>query len=497
MHSVPKKKKKRGLSKLLLLCLCSVLLAGAAVGYMLLQQPPQVPAATRTDGELYVYPESEVRVISVTPGTGEAWTLLLGEDGSRVLAEAEDWPLDDFTVERLLMAASTLTYEAVLAENAADYAGHMAEYGLEPPQATVEIAYADGNRVRLYIGTVVEAADVPFAYMMAEGDPRLFKLDKGTAEVLMTERSMLRSITQPVLHKARMNRITLSGEGGDVKASWALNGQITDTDAAARWELVTPVRYPAEAEEIANLRTNLSNIRFGSYIGEATPENRTLYGFDRPRFVIEISQAPGVINTVDENGAAYPVMWPASVWTLTVGAAKNEFVDYVMVEDAIYTSSHFTLGVFMELEPLNTVSRYPVTVATVNLAALDVQTPAGTDRYVVTRTEQVGENNEIVTDAEGNIQWDVAVTRNGEAISWEAFEAAYVRLETVRVSGVLPEGWQPQQAPHTVYTLHTTMGEAYTIALTQFDAMHDAVVVNGNALFYLIRNGMVFTLEAE
>ena len=63
------------------------------------------------------------------------------------------------------------------------------------------------------------------------------------------------------------------------------------------------------------------------------------------------------------------------------------------------------------------------------------------------------------------------------------------------MSGWLPEGWAAAEAPHTTFTFEATDGETHTLALTTFDALHDAVTLDGCTLFYLIRDGMDFRVE--
>ena len=130
-------------------------------------------------------------------------------------------------------------------------------------------------------------------------------------------------------------------------------------------------------------------------------------------------------------------------------------------------------------------------VALANLERMTV----GEDVYQLSREPRVAEDNSLVTDENGEIIYDMAVSKNGQPASYAAFEAAYLRMETVRVSGILPDGWQQTEAAHTTFTLRTLAGSEHTIALTPFDALHDAVIVDGCALFYLIRGGMSFHVE--
>jgi len=147
----------------------------------------------------------------------------------------------------------------------------------------------------------------------------------------------------------------------------------------------------------------------------------------------------------------------------------------------------------METDPASTVSRYTVPMALGNLTRLTVTTDGTADEYVLTRQEQVAENNDLVTDEDGNVVYDIHCTRNGEEISYAAFEAAYNNLLLVTVSGQLPSGWEAQEAPHTVFTFEGG-GTGHKVELTRFDALHDAVVIDGYAMFYLIRGGMDFSV---
>ena len=103
--------------------------------------------------------------------------------------------------------------------------------------------------------------------------------------------------------------------------------------------------------------------------------------------------------------------------------------------------------------------------------------------------EQVAENNELVTDDEGNQVYDITLTKNGESADYTAFSAAYNQLMMVTMSGRLPDDWTAADIPHTVWTFTDIDGTVHTVALTRYDAMHDAVAVDGVALFYLIQGG--------
>ena len=83
----------------------------------------------------------------------------------------------------------------------------------------------------------------------------------------------------------------------------------------------------------------------------------------------------------------------------------------------------------------------------------------------------------------------VTCAKNDGPLEYSVFEAAYERMLVVNVSGQLPDGWEKKET-ETRYTFRTLSGQTHTVELSAFDAMHDAVTVDGWTLFYLIKGGM-------
>lgn len=352
--------------------------------------------------------------------------------------------------------------------------------------------YSDGKTATIRIGSRSDDLDHGFYYMLVDGYDGLFTLDLSTAQALIVEKSLLHAVKQPLIHKARIDRIDLLQ--GDALLQWTLDGQITDADATDRWLLTSPTRYPAEGERIDALRTNLSNLRVGSYVCPGTPEALTAHGFDAPRLVLTVHMAAGTIGLADSEGVFNPTDFPESKVTMTVGGAKSDMVDYVLFEGDIYTTAHYSLSVFMDMKAQDTVTRYPVRVTLSNLSSLKVTKDGSEVLWQVTREAQVDESGAVLYDDAGNALTLSQVTRSGEAFPWDAFEAAYNRMVIASVSGSLPAGWQPTGEPHTVFEFSTVTGAQHTIQLLPFDALHDAVVSDGGCLFYLIHDGLGWDL---
>lgn len=493
MHAVPKRKAAPVRRRAWLL-LALALLAATGAAYLLLGRTADEPSPAPADPvvTLFAYDTADLVSVTIRRGAEAAWTAIPGADGGMTLLGEEGFTLTAEESQAFLEAACRIEAEEVLTEDASVYAGHLADFGLDDPAYAAEITYADGTAVTLLVGD--EGYEGAWRYLLIDGDERLFAFSNGSVESLFVNRDTLRSVTQPTLHKARIDRVRLSDASG-LQAEWTLNAAITDADAVDHWQITSPIQYPADSTAMENLLSNIANLRLGAYVCPATAEALTAHGFDAPRLTIDIHMAAGTIATTNAEGAAVTADWPESTLTFVIGGEKSDMIDYVLCDGAIYLSSHFTMGLFIDYDVKATMSRYPVMTALGNLAALTIQEGDARAEYVLTRTERVAENNDLVTDADGSTVYDVSVTRNGESIDYAAFEAAYNALTLVTVSGTLPEGESVSAAPHTVYTFTDVDGSVHTVELATFDALHDAVSVDGHQAFYLIRGGFRLNLE--
>jgi len=480
--------KKRILLLFFLLMMLLVIAAASLLAHQPEEQASTAPISTAAN--LYEYAPSEVASITIRRGNEAPWTVTQA-DGLLTLTDDGGFTLSEPTSAALLDAASILPCEAVLTDNPDDYQPHLADFGLDNPRYEAIITYIDGVVAHLRVGNP-GAENNAWYYMTVEGDGRLFSFSRGMVEALFVSRDSLWDVESPVIHKARIDRLTLTAPDGIIQ--WTLRGDITDTDAQDKWFITGPFTYPADADAMSALLANAANLRLGAYVGPATAENLSACGFDTPRLTIDIHMAAGTIGVTGADGAVTATDYPESTVTFVIGGAKNDMVDYVRVGDSIYASSHFTMGMFIGYDVTATMSRYPVLVALGNLASLTIREGDALTEYVLTRTEQVAANNEIITDADGIPVYDVAVAQNGAALDYAAFEAAYNALAMATVSGTLPKSCS-LPAPHTGFTFTDVDGTVHTVELATFDVLHDAVIVDGHPAFYLIKGGFRLNLD--
>lgn len=483
--------------RILLLFFALMLLAVTAAALLLSRSPVEERPAAPLDTSviLYEYGYDSLSSVTIRRGSEEPWTAVYSGDGISdhavtILGE-NGFTLTGEDSSDFLLATVCLVAEDILTDDPADYAHHLADFGLDTPAYEARIVYTDGTDITLSVGN--QGPEGTWHYMRISGDDRLFAFSNGSVDSLFVNRDTLRKVDQPTLHKARIDRITLAGADG-IEAQWTLNGHITDMDAVDKWQITAPFTYPADSTAMSSLLSNIANLRLGAYVCPATAEALSQYGFDAPRLTIDIHMAPGTIATTNADGMAETADWPENTVTFVIGGEKSDMIDYVLCGDSIYLSSHFTMGMFIGFDVRATMSRYPIMTALGNLASLTIINPSETHEYVFTRTPQVAENNELVTDADGNVVCDVTVTRNGEPCDYDAFAAVYSDWTLVTVSGTLPEDWLPTEEPQYRYIFTDVDGTVHTLALTPYDALHDAVIVDGHHAFYLIGGGLFAAL---
>ncbi len=442
---------------------------------------PEIRPETR--GTVVDRDTSEILRLTVQARDQEKWTVARGEDGTLRLEGEEDWIPDETLTAKLEDAMANVVYEEVLTENAADYQSRLSDFGLAEPVMIASAWYTDGSSVTLRFGNASGLEDRDFRYMTVDGDPRLFAVASSLLEDLRIGKELLHPVEQPEIQGQRLDRITVLNGDGSKRIEWMLEGEITDSNAAEEWMLTWPFRYPADYDTMVSLRTNAANLRMGLYIGKAEELDLAALGLDPAERILEVHLAAGTTGRITEEGVYQTTDRGAETLRFEIGTNKNEMTVYVRCGDTVYTMNRFTLETLTEAEPLSSAARYPVTTSLSALAELEVEKNGSPDVYVLTRETKAGEDEgeEDVTE--------LHCSRNGTEISAEAFEAAYERMLVVTVSGRLPDGWEKKETTER-YVFRTTNGKTHTVELSPFDAMHDAVTLDGCTVFYLIRDGM-------
>ena len=494
MQKVERKKRENSRRKpLVWVLLCALLLAAGVTAGILLRnkaREEQTETHQHISGAISQRNADELQSLTVIRRGREPWTAVREEDGSlRLQPEDESlpntWVVDESMAGMLVDAAVNLTYDDIFTENRTDWEPNAEDFGLKDPLVTAVFRYTDGTEITARFGDSADPDDNAYYYMIIDGDDRLYAAAAGTVEDLNVEKELLHPVHALEIRAALLDRITVKNGDGTVRQQWELQGQVSDQDAAENWLVTVPFVYPADYDAIKNLKDSAENLVLGVYVGDAEEEALEKCGLDEPSAIIELHMAAGSTGTVSDFGVFNVVDWEERTETLILGSSKTEMVAYVRFGDEIFTISHFSVDVFTQTAPLSTAARYTVTTPLNSLESVTVEKPEGTAHYTLVRTDAAGTKAE--TESGEEVQ--PRCLKNGEEISYDAFSAAWERLLTVTVSGRLPADWK-QKETHTKYTLRTVSGGTHTIELSDYDGMHDAVTLDGNMCFYLIKGGM-------
>lgn len=500
MQKVERKKHERGQRKpLVRVLLCVVLLIGCVTAGLLLKnsaKEEQEEIRRRITGAIMNREPEELESLTVTQQGKDPWTVVRDLNGGLRL-QAEDasepsaWTVSSAVADALTDVAVNLTYEDVFTEDRKEWEPEADAFGLANPRVTAVFRYTDGQEITVRIGNSADPEDDSMYYMTVDGDDRLLAVGSGTLEDLNTEKALLHPVTRLDIRGALLDRITVLEGNGAVRTQWTLQGKVSDRDAAENWLVTAPFTYPADYDTMKSLRDNAENLRLGAYIGEAEEALLRECGLDEPEAILELHMQAGSTGTVSEAGVYDVEDWDERQETLIIGGDRNGVVAYVRYGDEIYTLNHFSLKTFTETDALSTAARYVVTTPLNSLESV-LREKQGEESvsYKLVRTDgSSSENTTADTDPETEDTPNFRCMRNGEEIAAETFSAAWERLLTVTVSGKLPRGYEIKET-HTKYTFRTVSGGTHTVELSDYDGVHDAVVLDGHALFYLIKGGM-------
>lgn len=478
MERVPKKKKGRSLRPLVLLGVMVFLGAAAGVGVWLIHRAPAAlpPLPEREEAALlFSRPTEEIASVTVTPRQGEPYTLLPREEGF-VLQTEENTALRESAVKELRLSLDGLPAESVLRasldpENGLDAAA----FGLEPAAARVEVRYQDGETVTLLVGDMTPDEETPQRYCMRKGDPRLFTLLEADSAAFLREKDYLRAFDQPELDGSLLDRIEIAG-GVNCVFRYDPSG----------WQMEAPYQYPAASARMEALLKKISGMGFSAYLGDAEKLPLSAYGLDDPAFVITLTQAPSVLTGPTADGGEISIQVAEKRYSLALGNAAKDSVLYALWEGGVYEASAFLLGFWQEIDPRDYLLRKPVNFLINDLSAVSFSRGGLKRGYEVRMVESITANNQIAVDEYGHTLYDCAVRRVGEKedIDAETFLSWYTALAGLNADGDLPEGTECTGEPRGEIILendHLTR----TIRLYAWDALHDALWVDGTALFYV------------
>ena len=418
--------------------------------------------------------------IAVRKTNGENYTLVYR--GARLYlagTDGQDKLINELYQENILKAATEISVEDTVTEDAAEVSEYLVDMGLAPPAITVTVSYVNGRKDTLSIGAVVPGTT--YHYYRWSGADGVYMCDVGTFEAFDYTAEALLPVTQPTLVPQLIDRLSIRTPGaGTAEFSFVADG----TDAYLG-TLREPYHYPMDSEQTNALMTALKNFRLGIKVAPVDETNLATYGFDTPTAVVDAHQQQGLMNTVDRSGVLTPVQTEEQSIRLTFGKKDGEFFYFCEYAGECYRVSSFLVAPLIGVDTEAYLTRAPADMGASSIASITVQLGDGALDVRATYTEHVLENNQIEKDENGNTVYDMAVTANGTPITADAFSSLVERLKQMTVSGRLETTDPPTGAPRWQMTITTTGGATRTLAAYPMDAFSDVLTVDGVALHYI------------
>ena len=480
MQKVPRKKARKAASPkmVFLLLLCACLVTGAAVFAVRSLSRP-IPISEPAEKVMLLKRKAEeIASVRIAPLDSEAYTLLPGDNGF-VMAGFEEAALRESVMEEITLSLGNVPAEAVVLPELNPAQGlTLAAFGMEPPQARVEITYQDGEKRELLLGNAAPNQDTPQRYCMIVGDSALYTLLEADCEAFFHEREYLFSFRQPQLDGSLLDRIDVTGD-----VVWSAYY------TPSGWQMEAPFVYPLSVQRMDALLSRIESMGFEAYLGAETPETQAQYGLDAPEVTVRLTQAATVITGETEDGQQVSIPVPEQEYLLRLGRETGKSGVYLSWAGGVYKASNFLLGFWKTLNPHDLALTNPVNFQVNNLDEVTIEAAGVSQTYEVRMVESVAENNQIAVDEYGQTLYDLAARRAGETedMDAEAFAAWYRQLATLSGDGALPDGFVLSGESRGTVTLkndHLTR----VIGFYPFDALHDALAIDGVALFYVSKD---------
>ena len=412
--------------------------------------------------------------VDIINSQGGTFSLLNGPEGLKVEG------LPDFVVDKLeaelivkdltQMYANEIAGELEAGENELDLLG----LGDGAPRATA--AYADGSSLTMVFGHSAHT-EIPSDYLIVLGSPVVYTVSPETRDHFDRALETLHAVPAINFNPDLVDGVEVLGQR-----------PFTLSQVEGLWELTEPLLYPASSEAVRGLLSDIGNMRFALYAGEASGENLIKYGLAEPRRVITFMLADSLMTGYDSQGQeTTTIEVPAQHLRIALGSDIENLGLYCLYEGKIYQASNASMGFLRDTVPDGLLSASPLNIPIARLNSLRVTAGGARREYQVTLAEKILPNNQLALDEAGNVLHEPYVSLNGVETDREAFFRQYLALMSLRRDGRLPEGYQPETLePVKTYLFDTAQG-ARELALFPYGALHYAMRVNGVFVDYISR----------
>ena len=489
MQHPPKRQPKRKRTRLVMSLLFAALALAAAFVALLPEirrafpaKPPMIKVQQTTYRTLDKRDAAQLESVVIYPDGVNGYQLKM-QDGALMLQHnGRNVAIDPTYQTEIVEMLTEISVENTVVEDASEAADQLEAMGLAAPQCKAVARYADGSVETFEVGGMVhDSADYYFRW---SGAPGIYTCHSGVLETLTLTENLLIPFEQPVIYGSLVHKLHLSNANGECSIEFA---------DGAYGRLIAPCVYPLPAAAAQSMMNAAENVRLGAYEAQLTDENRSFYGFDQPLCTIEIEQRAGMTSAVGEEGGLTLMEVSAQQQRFVIGRAEGEFFYTCAYEGDVYLISRFLVEMLVNADWRSLITRTPAAMEGSLLSYIVFETPAETIEVHVTHTERVLENNQLETDADGNLVYQTDVTVNGQAAPQELLDELLDRLNSFTVEGSIAAGAVVDTEPRWRITLVTDTGDTRVLEGFRLDVFSDAVSMDGVMQHY-VYNGAINVL---
>lgn len=366
-------------------------------------------------GALMSYVPSQIKTIDVE-NQGGSFTVASetpsGEATVYKIVGFEDYAIDNTVADEIATHSAALNFTRIIAAD-----GNLADFGLDKPRATVNVAYTDDTSAIIRVGD--EAAGAAGTYVAFGTTNDVFLVNNEDVANFLYNVNNLISLditdTMEDSENAEFSTATISGTRYDDPITLEPN---TDDAISSAYIMTEPVSIPANAIEANDIAGNIRGLYAESVVCVNPSEDQMKsYGLDTPY-------------------AAIKATYPDTTITLSASSPNDDGTVYVYNPDknVVYTIqlaavcwAKTGVDLLMPENPLNVKLRY---VSDVDFSAGDTEFSLS----VTTKTE-------TFTDDDGNQQESSTstATYNGKDLSEEYFNVFFQNLTTIKNLGAAEE----------------------------------------------------------
>jgi hypothetical protein len=436
-----------------------VVLGALIGGYLWITRPKPAPVSTEAPKPELSKGDKD-KIVKVVLTDRAEGTLTFEKKGTEwSVTPSLGGTLDASLMDDLLYSFSGLIAERTIEENPTD----LAQYGLNPPQATARATWEDGSVHTLYLGARTASGNT--YYLQVKDDPKVYTVWMNNGQHFHWTGKDLRSkAIAPVINYDELTYLKLIERDGTV-----LEIKTKTTDETKSYQLgfgaymvTMPYSYHRglDTEKQDAFIKGPQSISIGDFVDDVRDLGK--YGLARPQAEVIVRDKS---NTID----------------FLIGSEKGSQT-YFMIrgQPGVYLTDTSSLA-FLATKPFDIIDKFTFIPNIDDVDSLEITAAGKTHTLVITRTtkkaEKAGDPDEVVA----------AYTADGKTVEEDSFKKFYQA-----VIGLMVEGESPKKVPNkpevsVVYHLNKANNAVVRVDYAPYDRDFDAIFLNGVNEFALTK----------